>query len=370
MGIRVLLIQLWPNPGNVCYTVPLLESLSEIKGLSVEAWLSYKFPKKFRFKGVKVRRIFCPFEVNKKNLPALLAQPFMFLQFLYLFFTHRAIVLHINYTYPWLTVIYPFLRWKFKVVHTLHDVQPHFGEEKLRNRLGIMAVIRYADVIIVHGKALKRRLVEDLGVSEQRVMVIPHGHMEYTTRFGDKEIAEEPYTVLFAGRILPYKGLNYLLEAFERVLKEVPEARLIIAGRGNIKPYKDAIKKLKGAVEVHNRVVTDVELANFFRRASIVVVPYVEGSQSGPLITGCTFGKAVIATRVGSFSEIIEDGINGVLVEPADVEQLASAIVVLLKDPACRRRFGQRAQERVMKELSWEKIASMTYNVYRDLIKE
>jgi glycosyltransferase involved in cell wall biosynthesis len=199
--------------------------------------------------------------------------------------------------------------------------------------------------------------------------VIPHGDESITLRFGNKSLAEEPYTILFAGRILRYKGLNFLLEAFEKVLTDFPEAKLIIAGSGDISPYKKAIEGLGNTVEVHNRMVGDDEFANFFRRAAIIVLPHIEGSQSGLLITGCTFGKAIICTNVGSFSEVIENGVNGIVIEPGNVAQLSEAIKNLLGNPELRLLFGQRAKQKAMTELSWEKIAALTSNVYDKLGK-
>ncbi|MCX7765697.1 MAG: glycosyltransferase family 4 protein, partial [Candidatus Sumerlaeia bacterium] len=321
--LEVIMIQLWPLPGNVYYTLSLFEGLDKIEGLTVQAWVSFKFPRNHNFKNIKFNYIYSPFNIDKTNIIPLLIQPFTFLWFAFRLFFQRAKILHINYTHPWVTVLYPFLRLKFKIVQTLHDIHPHPGEENLRNKLGLIVAKKIADVIIVHGQHLKDELVKKEKIPEKKIKVIPHGNMVYNLKYGDKDIGEDPETVLFLGRILPYKGLNILIEAFSEVLKEIPTAKLIIAGGGDLSPYVNALNKIANAVEVYNYIIDDNELANFFRRATIVAIPYIEGSQSQPLIQACTFGKAVVCTSVGCFREIIEDGVNGIVVEPGNVPQLA-----------------------------------------------
>jgi starch synthase len=365
--VKVLLLQPWPEPGNVYYTVSLLEQLGQINGIEVSAILNWDFPSRLKIPNVSVSYFPMPYGIRGKNILWITFQPLTFLWFVLRLFFAKASILHINYTHPWVALLYPLLTLRFKVVHTLHDVKPHIGEERLYTKLNNREAAHLAHRIIVHGENLKSVFVQSYGIDPERVVVIPHGNMKYTMRFGSKETVEENGTLLFAGRILPYKGLEYLLEAMDEVLMEFPHVKLIIAGSGDLEPYREKIKTQKENIEVHNRVVSDGELADLFRRSPIVVVPYAEGSQSGPLITAFTFGKAVVATRVGSFADVIKDGENGLLVPPRDARALAEAIKKLLREPESRLYMAQKAKEFALKELDWGKIAKETSKIYYGL---
>jgi glycosyltransferase involved in cell wall biosynthesis len=283
---------------------------------------------------------------------------------------NKAKIIHIHYTHPWPSAIYPFLKLKFKIVHTLHDVSPHIGEEKIRNKLGILLALKYADALIVHGKVLKDRLVKEFNIPDKKIFVIPMGNWNVITRFGNNDLKEEPKTILFAGRILPYKGLNILLEAFKDVLINFPNARLIISGPGDISPYMNLINSMKNNLEVNNYTLSDEDFADCFRRSSIVVIPYIEGSQSGPLLLACSFGKAIVCTNVGAFGEVIQNGVNGLLIEPNNSKALSDAIKTFLSDEELRKKMGAKAKEKANVELGWEKIALQNFEIYKNLIQE
>ena len=81
-------------------------------------------------------------------------------------------------------------------------------------------------------------------------------------------------------------------------------------------------------------------MGELFQRASIVVLPYIEGSQTGIIPIAYSFKKPVIATNVGSISEVVEDGVTGFIVPPRDSHALADAIIKILKDDDLRKRDG------------------------------
>jgi glycosyltransferase involved in cell wall biosynthesis len=111
------------------------------------------------------------------------------------------------------------------------------------------------------------------------------------------------------------------------------------------------------------------EVAKFFRAADIVVLPYRSASQSAMAQLAFAFGKPVVATRVGGLPEIIEDGWNGLLVNPRDEEALACAIKRLLVDLPLRQSLGSRAAEVAASRHSWDRVAEATLHVY-DAVRE
>jgi glycosyltransferase involved in cell wall biosynthesis len=116
---------------------------------------------------------------------------------------------------------------------------------------------------------------------------------------------------------------------------------------------------------VHNEFISEQSTAEYFRRASIVVLPYIEASQSGVIPLAYSAGKPVVATNVGGLPEMVEHGRTGYVVNPRDPEQLADALVRLLLDSAMRRQMGVNAKNKIELECSPETIALKTVEVYR-----
>jgi glycosyltransferase involved in cell wall biosynthesis len=97
----------------------------------------------------------------------------------------------------------------------------------------------------------------------------------------------------------------------------------------------------------------------------VVVLPYVQASQSGVVPIAYAFGKPVVATTVGGLPDAIEDGVTGILVPPADESALADAVTRILLDADLRHRLGDAARRRFESTLSAEAVARMTLDVYR-----
>ena len=111
-------------------------------------------------------------------------------------------------------------------------------------------------------------------------------------------------------------------------------------------------------------------MAPLFQKASVVVLPYTDASQSGVIPLAYAFKKPVIATNVGSLPEVVDHGMTGYLVPPGNVKKLEEAIIDLLKDEDKLKRMGQNAFKKAKEELSWDKIAHKTVDVYREVISQ
>jgi starch synthase len=281
----------------------------------------------------------------------------------------RPDVVHIQEVYPWFDLQAPWLARRAALVDTVHDVERHPGHQQAKRVPFIRRRARQAaDRLIVHGQALKRMMVEGEGTPPDKVHVIPHGNFLHYLTWGDPAVQEEDHTVLFFGRIWAYKGLEYLIRAEPLISRAVPDLKVVIGGQGEEFDRYRALMAHPERFEVHNEFVDRDESADLFRRASVVVLPYIEASQSGVLAFAYTFGKPVIVTDVGSLPEAVDEGETGLIVPPRDEAALAEAVVSVLTDPDRRRTMGCKAYEKATTELSWETLAQQTLRVYEEAV--
>ena len=252
-------------------------------------------------------------------------------------------------------------------VHTLHEVNAHEGKTGFWMRSLLNSLGKKPDTkIIVHSETSRERLSEYYRAknrNRENIFFIPFGLFETYKLFDNKDVEEENNNILFWGRILPYKGLDVLLRAFVKTLKEIPDAKLVIAGDGET----GIISLKRENYELYNRLLSTGEIIELNKRAAVIICPYLSASQSGIPMTTFLFAKPIIASNVGGFKEMIEDGKTGILVEKNNPEQLTEAIVNLLKNRKLRKQMNKNIIEKYeddSSELSWKKIAEKTMNIY------
>ena len=268
----------------------------------------------------------------------------------------------------------PFIK-RYPIVSTNHDVKPHLGFEK-----GVKSSIREikrkivtgcSNKIIVHGGYLKNIAISYLHIKAEDIYVIPHGEFSIFGKWSEKRnVSEEQNAILFFGTIGKYKGLDYLITAEPIISRAIPKLKIVIAGRGEY--FQECEKRMvnKERFECHNRFIPNEEVPELFQRASVVVLPYIDASQSGVIPIAYAFKKPVVVTNVGSIPEVVNDGKTGFIVPPRDSKALADAIIKLLKDDKLRKEMSKNAYKKMKEELSWDKIAEKTIEVYKEAIRD
>jgi len=273
-------------------------------------------------------------------------------------------IVHVQETTDWRILLLAKMFTRKKIVLTIHDVVSHPGEKKGFQGCISRKLRHAASKTIVHGKYLRQQLQQNFPEVDSSVHVVPHGVLSIYKKWDDQAVAEEEKTILFFGRLSRYKGLDILLEAHRLVLKIMPQAKLIIAGKGETLPIDAIDDTQRQNLEIHHRFIANSEVHSFFRRTAVVVLPYTEASQSGVVPIAYSFGKPVVVTAVGSIPEVVKDGICGFVVPPNDPVALAAALIKILGDDKLRRTMEKNAQGMAETELSWDAIAKRTVEVY------
>lgn len=276
-------------------------------------------------------------------------------------------VVHVQQGHLWFNPFVPFLR-RYPLVLTIHDPTAHVGDRGgAKTPQAIMNLMfRAADRVIVHGRRLATEAAERGRVRPDRIRVIP-----LVVAVGADRVdaaTEEPATILFFGRIWPYKGLDYLIRAEPLISARVPELRVIVAGKGESLDYYRSLMANPDRFEIHDEFVPNALRDRLFARSSVVVLPYVEASQSGVVPIAYAFSKPVVVTSVGGLPEVVDDGATGLVVPPRDEAALADAVVRLLGDAESRWTMGANGRRKLERELSPGAVATATVKVYAEAI--
>ncbi|MDZ7336934.1 MAG: glycosyltransferase family 4 protein [candidate division KSB1 bacterium] len=272
-------------------------------------------------------------------------------------------------------VALPYLLRDLPLVLSTHDNQPHLGEAGGRFGLVRRFFLRRTRAVIFHSHYCQETFpgLTEMTSRGVQTAVIPLGVYDVFNDVAPGPIATiepEPPTALFFGRISPYKGIEVLLAAAPLVAQRVPGFRLIIAGApipGYQVPESSNLQN-GGSIECRLERIRSEEVPTLFGRSSIVVLPYLEATQSGVISTAYAFLKPVVATTAGGLPEMVHDGITGRLVPPRDHTALAAAMVELLLDNRKLQQMSEAIWKKRRSEWSWQRLSSETVDVYRRAI--
>lgn len=194
--------------------------------------------------------------------------------------------------------------------------------------------------------------------------IIPNGID--INRFMVSEDTENPYEILFVGRIEPRKGLQFLIDALPEIKQEFPRAKLTVAGGG----YKSM--KLNIPSEVKDSVsflgfVAPSDLPSIFNRASVFVSPAISGESFGiVLLEAMATGTPVIASSIPGYRCVVEDEKNGLLVSPKNSKDIASKVTCLMKNKRLREKLIEGGLESAAR-YSWDEVAKDILDFYYEV---
>lgn len=193
-------------------------------------------------------------------------------------------------------------------------------------------LIQVADAYVVHSPCHLDRVTVNYGLDSNDILVVPHGPFDMAGRTDVRlRRPEDPATILYFGTVRPYKGLEYLVDAFDELSSAEPgKWRLVVVGEpweGWRLPFdKIAASVHRDSIEVIARYVHDEEIPDIFARADVVVLPYLESVASGPLHLTMAAGLPVVVTDLGGLAFAVADYRGAVLVPPSDSAAIAEGI--------------------------------------------
>jgi glycosyltransferase involved in cell wall biosynthesis len=253
------------------------------------------------------------------------------------------------------------------VVLTVHDPNPYNGHPHGIMSRGARDLSRLFDAVIVHSEWGKSQLLRN-GIDSAKAHVVPHGPLQVKASTRQTSFDRDRFTIVFFGKIKAYKRLDTLVQALAKLPPALRErVHLVVVGEPliDISEIKSAATTAGIRVSWELRFIRDDEIDDWLSGADLFVFPYREIDASGVFMSCLKYGKPVIATRIGAFGEILQNGIHGYLIDLGQpAEAFTTAIARLMTDPELACRMGREVGRLTNALPSWPRIARMTANIY------
>ncbi len=230
---------------------------------------------------------------------------------------------------------------------------------------------RQMDGFIAASHAIKAILVQD-GIPAGRIDVVHDGidvdkiaHRPAVDLHAEYWLPHGVPVMVNVGALVAHKGQKHLIDAMPLVLREVPEAHLVIFGEGELRaPLEKQIKHLGLAKRVLLPGFRE-DVMSLMKTADLFVMSSITEGLGSAVLDAMAMGHAVVGTTAGGIPEAVMPYETGLLVEPGDAKALAGAIVTLLKDSALRKAYGEAGLERVAEHFGVDRLVDGTLAVYQ-----
>lgn len=252
-----------------------------------------------------------------------------------------------------------------KVDAAVHGVELRLGHEARR--------------VVVCSRYMRRQVTELLGLAADRVEVIPDGVDPGRWQLPPREISAARLRfggvgplLVFAGRLVPEKGVHNLIAALPRLRQLNPGLRAVVAGDG---PCRAALRRQARLLHLERAVsftgfLDQRRLAAIVGAADVLVVPSEYEPAGMVALEAAAAGTPLAVAATGGLTELVEPGRTGATFCPADPQALADAVDGLLAEPTAAGRLAQRARDRVLEGYTWAAVADRTAALYRAVVAE
>jgi glycosyltransferase involved in cell wall biosynthesis len=236
------------------------------------------------------------------------------------------------------------------------------------------ASAKNASLLVTVSKYSSGKMVQFYGVDEKKIRVVPNG--VDIDRFKPSKVdaklkrqigLDSKLCVLFVGRLIPRKGLSFLVEAAKHIIEEYEQTLFVVVGDGPLKSGLRARLEKMNLSRNFNFLgdVNESVLPALYNCADVFVLPSIQEGQGIALLEAQATGKPVVAFDVGGVREAVRDKETGFLMKP-DSSQLAEAVMKLLSNYSVREKMGSKGREFVSDNFSWDVCAQKMLMVYRE----
>lgn len=245
------------------------------------------------------------------------------------------------------------------------------------NEIAERKMAEMSDMIIAVSEDTRKYAIEYYGIDKEKIRVIPNfvdvshfsevkgekAHNHFADLLGDP-------TILFVGRLVPRKGVKYLLFAVSELAKEFPEIKLIIIGSGGLRRgLVNMCHDLNIMRHVHfTEFLPEEQLPEAYQIADIFVLPSLYEGFGIPIVEAMASGTPVIATNVGGIPEILANSGAGIVIPPGDARALTKALRLLAENPSVRRKMGERGLRIAREKYDWKKRIGDVIQLYKEVI--
>jgi glycosyltransferase involved in cell wall biosynthesis len=236
----------------------------------------------------------------------------------------------------------------------------------------------YVKHIIAMSNRESAYLINELGIDESKISVIPNGvdltRFSKWYHFREHNSIEEDFVILYVGQLTAIKGISYLVDAFKQLLTAGHDCRLIVitrSGPDELLQFSSLCKKfgILNRVTVFSQLngdFTDQDLISAYKCCDVFVLPSLQECSPGVILEAMAASKPVVTTTV--VPEIVQDGYNGFLVQPKNPSQLARKLSIVLSDRNLRITMGTKGFTIARNKYDWNLVGSKILELYKEIV--
>ncbi|MEQ9468768.1 MAG: glycosyltransferase family 4 protein [Ekhidna sp.] len=277
----------------------------------------------------------------------------------------------------------PFFLFKPMVVTEHEPVERHQSKISFKKRITSYMYSHLANSFIVHGPFCKEMLNKNINLKNTPVHIIHHGAYNFYRLLSKDKVERNWNEILFFGSLRPDKGFEHLPTLIDLLdMASIPFTLVVACNPEwpeelNSTKWPSLVEKTMEFLQSHpkvvveNRFIPDEEVGRYFKRASIILLPYNSATQSGVVTIGLTFGSVPVAFNVGDLGYMIKHQYNGILVDKGDFNQMAESIIALINDQSDMKKLSENALNYSETALNWnDEIVEKHLQLYQQLLNK
>ena len=265
-----------------------------------------------------------------------------------------------------------------KVVLTIHDVTS-FSQEGKSAFIGNL-VYKLTNLVLTHNEFSKSEIERTKPQLSSHIFIVPHGnYTPFISIQKDKmysrsylNLPRDKKILLFFGMIKKVKGLEVLLQSFNKVIAKNPNILLLIAGKpweNDFSIYQNIINKnnLASHCILHTKFILHKDIEHYYCASDLVVLPYKKIYQSGVLMMALSYERAALVSDLPPLKEVITDNENGFLFKTEDADSLSIKLNEILANNELLERVRIKGSKSIKTKYNWNEIGILTKNAYKTI---